>query len=244
MIDIHTHILPGIDDGAENIYMAQEMLAMLRDSGVDQIFLTPHFNPEKASVESFLDRRANAWAALKAILSEQEAAQIRLGAEVHCCPRLLSLNLKEVTLGNSDYLLLELPARGYPAHLIQFVEELLGNGIIPILAHVERYGYFRESSELLKELIDLGALAQVSAAVLSGRKDKNFAAACLAHNLAQIVASDAHNVTARRPRMELVKRLPGETRRLHEVFSHAVWDNELPPYVRTSVVKKGVFGYR
>lgn len=241
MIDIHCHILPGVDDGAKDLSESRAMLAAQRACGVDRLFLTPHFYPEACTLDDFLTAREKAWAQLANL---EELPRIRPGAEVRYCRQLLELDLGKVTLGDSDYLLLELPGRHYPSFAVQIVEQLQGDGFIPILAHVERCAYFREDPELLKRLVDLGALAQVSAAALFDRKDKNFARACLEHNLAQIVASDAHNMTGRKPCMDALNRLPEEICQLHEVFSDAVWNNELTPYIRATAVKKTFLGYR
>lgn len=244
MIDLHCHILPGMDDGAKDISEAKSMLAMQHASGVEGLYLTPHFYPEDKSIETFLADRERAWESLCTALVPQEKTQIRLGAEVRYCEQLLSLDLRKLTLGDGDYLLLELPGRRYPAYLTRYIDELLGKGIIPILAHVERCAYFREDPRLLKRLIDLGALAQVSAQTLFDRQDKNFSIACLQHGLAQIVASDAHNSTDRKPCLEQLRKLPDELRRLHDSVTSAVWDNELPPYIRATTIKKTFFGYR
>lgn len=244
MIDLHCHILPGMDDGAKDLSEAGKMLSMQRASGVDGVFLTPHFDPEEKSIETFLTERQRAWEALQTLDVSQETLQIRLGAEVRYCEQLLSLDLRNLTLGGSDYLLLELPGLRYPAYLSRFVEELLGNGLIPIFAHVERCAYFRQEPELLKQLIDPGALAQVSAQALFSKRDHSFSVSCLRHGLAQIVASDAHDTTLRKPCMEEIRKLPEDLQQLHNSVAAAVWDNELPPYIRTTPVKKTFFGYR
>jgi protein-tyrosine phosphatase len=244
MIDLHCHILPGIDDGAKDTAQAREMLAMQQASGVDAMYLTPHFYPEEKTGEEFLAERAKAWENLSASLEPREKGNIRLGAEVRYCRELLSLDLKALTLGGGDYLLLELPGLRYPAYGVQLMEQLLGMGLIPVLAHVERYAYFREEPALLKRLTDLGVLAQVSARALFDRRDRNFSLACLQQGLAQIVASDAHNETTRKPNMEILRKLPQELQQLHSAFTSAVWENEMPPYLRANNVKKTFFGYR
>lgn len=241
MIDIHCHILPGVDDGAKDLSVAQEMLAAQQAIGVDRLFATPHFYPEEMSLEEFLTARQNAWVQMDPL---NELPQIRLGAEVRYCRELLELDLRTLTLGDSDYLLLELPGRHYPSFTVQIVEELLGDGIIPVFAHVERCAYFREDPQLLKRLVELGAMAQVSAAALIDRKDKNFARACLEHHLAQIVASDAHNMTGRKPCMDILDDIPEELRQIHEICTEAIWNHELPPYLRATAVKKTFLGYR
>ena len=240
MIDLHCHILPGIDDGARDVAEAAGMLTMERNSGVDALILTPHFDSEKVTMEDFLAQREAAWNSMAAIAEEK----IRLGAEVRYREDLLSLDLRKLTMGQTDYLLLELPSLRYPAYAVRLVEELLGQGLLPIIAHVERCAYFREEPRLLKRLVDLGAVAQVSAAALFDKRDRVFSQACLRHHLAQIVVSDAHGTTERKPNMELLRKLPPELQQLHDAFTEAVWDNELPPYIRASFPKKTLFGYR
>lgn len=244
MIDIHCHILPGIDDGAKDAAEAGAMLAKQRAAGVDAMYLTPHFYPEIQPLGTFLAEREKAWEDFSRMLESQERSGIRLGAEVRYCRELLSMDLRKVTLGKSDYLLLELPGHRYPAYMVQAMEQFLEKGLIPILAHVERYACFREEPELLKQLVDLGVLAQVSATALFDRRDRNFSQACLDHGLAQIVASDAHNTAGRSPSMELLRKLPEELQKLHAAFSGSVWENELPPYIRATNIKKTFFGYR
>lgn len=244
MIDIHCHILPDIDDGAQSVSEATAMLDIHATVGVEGVYLTPHYYPDEKPLEGFLAERENSWATLSANLKQKARPELRLGAEVRYSRELLSLDLRSLTLGQSDYLLLELPGSRYPAYTVQIVEDLLGKGLIPILAHVERCAYFREEPELLKRLIDLGALAQVSAMALFDKRDRNFSQACLRHGLAQIVASDAHSATDRKPCMELLRKLPQELQQLHNAFTVAIWENELPPYIRAATVKKTFFGYR
>ena len=244
MVDLHTHILPGIDDGARDLQEALSMLAMEQATGVSRIFLTPHFNPEKTSTEAFLSAREDAWLRLTAALDPGTAPQLRLGAEVRFCPQLLDMDLKPLTLGSSDYLLLEPAGQTCPPNLLQITDRFLRRGIVPVFAHVERYAFFRQNPSLLKRLTDLGALAQVTAGALFDRQDQRFSQACLQHNLAQLVASDAHRTVGRKPCMDLVNNLPEPVRQLHRAFSEAVWDNEVAPYVSASVTKKTFFGYR
>lgn len=244
MIDLHCHILPGIDDGAQDVREALAMIAMHCSSNVDAMYLTPHFDPEEKSIDCFLAERESSWARLASNLGSQKLVDLRLGAEVRYCEQLLSLDLRRVTLGESGYLLLELPGLRYPAYTVQLLEKLMGQGLIPVLAHVDRCTYFREEPELLRRLVDLGALAQVSASALFDKRDRGFSLACLRHHLAQIVASDAHSITDRKPCMELMLKLPEELRQLHDAFTEAIWENDLPPYIRASTPKKTFFGYR
>lgn len=244
MIDIHTHILPGMDDGARDLQEALSLLAMQWASGVDRMYLTPHFHPDRTDPAAFLSAREQAWRILSSALDPDSAANIRLGAEVRFCPQLLHLDLRQFTLGDSDYLLLELAGQSSPPYLLQTLQMLLEQGIIPVLAHVERYRFFRQEPTLLKQLADLGVLAQVSAGALFDRSDRHFSQACLQHRLAQLVASDTHRTTGRSPCMELLKMLPEEMQQLHHACAEAIWSNEMPPYIHAGTIKKTFIGYR
>ena len=243
MIDIHTHILPQIDDGAGSVEEARAMVFLQRQQGVRRMFLTPHFYPDRMGLEDFLQHRRRAWETLARSLGEDSQIQIRLGAEVHFSPNILFMDLRQLCLGSSDYLLLELSSHQYPAYIEEVVMELLNSGITPILAHIERYPYFRKDPQLLKKLIDLSCIGQVSVNALIDRHDRNFAKACFNHDLAQIAASDAHNMAERKPCMEKLTRLSDFVQGKSGVFTHAVWENELPPATRPTEVKKGILGY-
>ena len=155
MTDIHTHILPGVDDGAKNGEEALAMLRLQRESGVERMYLTPHFYPRHQEFEEFLEKRAAARETLRALTVGKDIPEMRLGAEVHYSPDILEMDLRQLTLGDSDFLLLEMPHMIYPAYGEQVVSRILEDGITPILAHVERFPYFRKDPALLKRLIDL-----------------------------------------------------------------------------------------
>lgn len=242
MTDIHTHILPGVDDGAETGEASLAMLRLQRQSGVERLYLTPHFYPRRQEFEEFLEKRAAAWETLRTLTAGADIPEMRLGAEVHYSPDILEMDLRRLTLGDTDFLLLEMPHMIYPAYGERVVSRLLEEGITPILAHVERFPYFRKDPALLKQLIDLGALGQVSADALHLKLDKGFAKACLGCGLAQLVGSDAHNMDDRRPCMEEVGKLPEQMVRQIEIFSECIWENEVPPMVRTALPKKNFFG--
>ena len=242
IIDIHTHILPGVDDGAAALEESLEMLRLQRQAGVERLYLTPHFYPRHQDFSEFLEKREEAWDQLRAAAAGEGWPELRLGAEVHYSPDILEMDLRRLTLGDSDFLLLELPHQRYPAYGEAVVLRMQEEGITPILAHVERFPYFRKDPALLKRLVDLGALGQVSADALGMKMDKGFARACLGCGLAQLVGSDAHNTEDRRPCMGKVLDLPEHLQKEIEVFADAVWENEVPPMLRTTLPKKNLFG--
>lgn len=239
MVDIHTHILPGIDDGAEDIAQTKRLLEMQVKNGVKQIFLTPHFDCQALSVSEFLEKRRRSFDKIRQAYPGGLPAQLKLGAEVRYSPSLINLDLRALTLGESDYLLLELPFDHYPMHLEKLVSAMEMSGLIAIFAHVERYVYFRKKPELLQNLICRGCLGQVNIRSLSDAADHGFAKACLMHDLAQFVASDTHNTQTRPPCMEELRNTFTKSDRAYfNRFAQAVWKNEDVPCFSCSNIKK------
>lgn len=245
MLDLHTHILPAIDDGSQNVETSLQMLRLEREHGVKRIFLTPHYDPYAMDVDTFLELRKKSYELLLDSLGDEEWPELRLGAEVKYSPELLDMSPEKLTLGGTDYLLLELSFHHYPAHLDRVVGELDGMGITPILAHIERYAYFRKDPSLLISAMNNGALAQINVEPLTDKNDKGFASACIDHSLAHFIGSDAHNLTGRKPCMDELKQSVNE-KQLERLmmYSDMVWNNEAPPHIRPSAVKKGLFRYK
>jgi protein-tyrosine phosphatase len=149
--------------------------------------------------------------------------------------------LSQLTLGGSEYLLLELSDQRLPAHLYQIADQLLMMGITPVLAHVERCTYFREEPERLLKLAEFGVLTQVSAAALQDKKDRGFAKACLQNGLAQVIASDAHNLADRAPCLSGV---PEQLMAQAERMARTIWKHQMAPDVACGPIRKTLFGYK
>ena len=244
LTDLHTHILPGVDDGAEDLEKALQMLCVQKESGVDRVALTPHFYPLQEEMEDFLEKRRQAYDLLKTQWDEQTMPQLRLGAEVHYSPRLAELNLQKLTLENTNYLLLELSDTVFPALIEQVLQRMLDQGITPVLAHVERCAYFAAKPERLLRLVEMGALAQISLRVLHNKRVCKFAEICLQKNVAQILASDIHGVGEDKSALgELVSDLDEEMVEKAEAFARAVWDNTQLPDIKPIPIRKKLFGY-
>ena len=243
--DIHTHILPGIDDGAQDLPLACRMLELEKSSGVDRVIMTPHYYPQEEDTSAFLRRREEAIRQLQEAYLPEKMPEIRWGAEVRYCEFLGEMDIEQLTLAGSRYLLLELPGGNQPRRLTQTVDHLLSQDITPVFAHVERCIYFRNTPRLLAELVQMGALAQVSAHAISEKWDKRFAMACIENGLAQIIASDAHNLDSRQPDLaQAVENLPKEKAEAAERFARCLWDNETPPPFSIHSIAKGLLGYR
>ena len=244
LTDLHTHILPGVDDGAKDLESSIEILLAQKASGVERVALTPHFYPLREELDAFLEKRQKAFEVLRLACNAETMPQLRLGAEVHYSTSLAEMDLRRLTLGQSNYLLLELPDTVVPAHIEQILEIMLEQGIIPILAHVERCCYFREDPARLVRLIEKGALAQISALALARTKSDKFADICLRNHVAQIIASDVHGVGKGISCLgDFVKRIDNERVVQAESFARAVWDGVELPAFSPMPIKKKLFGY-
>ena len=200
MTDLHTHILPGMDDGAKSPEDALCLLNMELQNGVEQVALTSHFSCDQETPEEFLQRREAAFSRLLAVAPAQ--LRLKRGCEVYYSPAMLQIEPERLCLEGTGFLLLELPLLSRPAYLDVLLQQLQLRGIVPLIAHVERYAYVRRNPRLLAEWISMGALIQINAqSVLSGDR---FVRKLLKWGLVQVVASDAHHADRRTPYMSEV----------------------------------------
>ena len=143
MTDLHTHILPRMDDGAPDTAASLAMLRMEAAQGVTGVALTPHFHRDRESIEQFLARRQAAWEHLSAAMEKttEPFPDLVLGAEVAWMPNMNHWDdLEALCLGSSRYLLLELPFTLWNNSMIDQLYSLAAqSGVTPVLAHLERY---------------------------------------------------------------------------------------------------------
>lgn len=206
MTDLHTHILPGMDDGAPDADASLALLRMEAAQGVDTVALTPHFYRDRESAERFLARRARAVEqlrrAIEALPEPERAALPRLipGAETAWAPGLASEPLlPQLCLGESRNLLLELPAAPWTRQMLRELYELPGRtGLTPVFAHLERY-LPGQDPRLVGELLELGFPVQLSAAPLLRPLRRGALLRMIRSGSAQLLASDAHNAASRPP---------------------------------------------
>lgn len=206
MIDLHTHILPGVDDGAKTVEQSIKMLLAEFAQGVDTVVLTPHYYPDREPLERFLSRREVAWANLQeAILAlEQETfrclPKLVLGAEVAYIPGLHTMEgLQALCIGNTRNMLLELPFYSWDTQTVRGIYDFLGRaGVTPILAHIERY-FACQSRKFLDEILELGLPVQVGSQTITSRFSVAFK--LLKQGRAHIIASDCHDLQHRCPNL-------------------------------------------
>ncbi len=194
MTDLHTHILPGMDDGPKEPDTARQLLEQELRQGVKRIALTSHYNPEGETVDAFLRRREAAFRALMEVCPPGLA--LKPGCEVYFSPALLAIEAERLCLEGTNLLLLELPVLQKPAFLQEVLTGLLDRGITPLIAHAERYQYVRHDPGILAQWKELGALIQLSSGAMA---NDPLARKLIKWGLADVLASDAHSPKHRPP---------------------------------------------
>ena len=205
MIDLHTHILPCVDDGAFNQEESLQMARMAVRSGVTAMVATPHCN--------LPDDRHGLWSTAVTVATEtmriilqQENIPLQLycGMEIYGTPD-TPRRLKEGklhTLNHSRYPLIEFPFYDYAEEATDMLEMLLRMGYRPIVAHPERYVYVQELPQLLNIWTDMGCLLQLNRGSLLGRfgqRAESLSYGLIERGFATCIASDAHASTVRAP---------------------------------------------
>lgn len=204
MIDIHSHILPGVDDGASDLSVALRMLEQAYEAGTHCMVMTPHCNvPGYFRNFNDEDRLRKKMIEFENIVKE-EGIPIQLihGMEVYGSTRTRDY-LKEgrlITLNNSRYLLIEFPFQGDADYVTDILEDVLMEGYIPVVAHPERYAYVQEEIGVLDRWIRMGCVTQVNKGSILGRFGsvvEGCAWFLLEHGMVAAVASDAHHYKMR-----------------------------------------------
>lgn len=205
-IDIHTHILPGIDDGAKDWDTCLGMLLKSAECGVQKIIATPHYFPWK-STQSPEAIKEMCMAAQKKLLKKHGIAMdIYCGNEIYYSVDAIQ-KLREgkiLTLAGSRYILVEFELRTSYQVFCRAVKEFRDAGYIPIIAHMERYECLRQSSKM-KEIKDMGALFQMNVEAFQAGlfdRDSRWSKKCLLEQQVDFLASDMHSLHRRAPMTE------------------------------------------
>jgi protein-tyrosine phosphatase len=206
MIDIHCHILPGIDDGAKDMDEALALINLAVEDGVTQIVVTPHlhfgrfYNYLSVIQSSFIDLQ-QAVDEAKIQIELAYAAEVRLDSEI-----LSLLANQQLPLygryNNQEFMLLEFPHSHIPAGSDILVKHLLKKNITPVIAHPERNRDLLKSPDKIKPFVRLGCWFQVTASSITGHFGEECQALALSYieqGFIHIVASDAHNLKRRPP---------------------------------------------
>lgn len=202
-IDIHTHILPGTDDGAGDMSQAMDMVRLAYENGTRAIFLTPHYRGHRQKTDPrLLKERFDAL--LELVGRELPEMRLYLGSEIcyeQAAPEALAAK-RALSMNGSRYCLLEFLLGSLRSQVLAGVSETVRYGFIPIIAHGERYAAFRKDWSLTDEVLEMGALIQLNASSILGDHGWGTVRFCkrlLKAQKVHFIASDAHDTFHRPP---------------------------------------------
>lgn len=213
MIDLHCHILPGLDDGAQNLEEAVEMAGIAEKDGIEKIVATPHFFRNNFVYEDLGIIEEKCRELNRALEAKNIEVEILGGAEVHISHNLIveiRKNRNYLVLNRSSYMFVEFPFGHFFLGIKELFFKLMSEGIMPIIAHPERNSVFARNPSFLYELVQMGILIQANSGSFSGiygREAEEAVFRFLKLNLIHFIGSDGHNVRSLAPRLsEAVER--------------------------------------
>ena len=204
MTDLHTHILPGIDDGSKNTEMSIQMLKAELEQGIDSVALTSHFYRDLETPEKFLMKRQKAFEELNKAISDSNESfpKLYLGAEVAWVQGLADWEEAEaLCYEGTRFMLVEPPFQPWTSVFVREMIELQSRrNITPVIAHIDRY-YNSQTKESLKAILDMDFPVQISSSAFLDFWSKGTALKYIREGKAQFLISDCHNMTSRRPNL-------------------------------------------
>lgn len=211
MIDFHSHFLPKIDDGSQSSETSIQMLEASREYGVETMVATPHFYINKQNADRFLEKRQASYEALKKHIKEQNAdvPNIILGAEVYYFRGISHYDmLDKLKIGDTDCILIEMPFDKWNSKVLDEISELKDMGLIPVIAHIDRYLGFQSGTDNIDRLVSMDIPIQMNADFVNSFFTKGKAARLVNDGVVRVLGSDCHNMDKRKPNLgECVKTL-------------------------------------
>lgn len=244
MVDFHTHILFDIDDGAKSLEDSLQLLNLQANQGVKSVVLTPHFYPRLNVLKEYVMKRNEHMLILENAITKLDLdIKILKGSEVYFSNDLLDLDLRDLVIENTDYILIEFSSKMMTNTLISQLQGIISKGYIPILAHIERYPFFVDNSQLLVDLIEVGVLTQVNAKTFLDKQHHKWLKAAVKHNLVHLIASDTHSMDKRPPNLkkgldEVESRFGSEFKEYLLTNARKMLDNEIIEVYQPSKINK------
>lgn len=205
LFDFHSHILPGIDDGSPDVETSLQMLQLSYAQGVTDVVATPHFDANEDSIESFLARRDAAEAALRqAMEGKDNMPDLHIGAEVFYFPGISDCDiLSSLAINNKKHILIELPSAPWSEQIFDELEGILyKQALIPIIAHVERYGTPWKMRKIWKRLREEPFFIQCNSEFFLEKGSRKQAMKRLQKGEIHLLGSDCHDLELRRPNIQ------------------------------------------
>lgn len=204
LIDFHSHILPGIDDGSGSVKESLAMLKREAEQGIRHVVATPHFYPRYDTPERFLSRRREAELRLReAMEAHPGLPRLSIGAEVHYFPGISESDiLAELTIDQKPCILIEMPQTTWNHAMYRELEGIrVKQGLTPIVAHMDRYIRPFRTQRIPERLEELPVLVQANAEFFLEKSTARMALRLLREDKIQLLGSDCHNLDSRAPNL-------------------------------------------
>ena len=204
MVDFHSHILPGMDDGSKSEKESIDMLGEYSDRITD-VFLTPHFYPDRESPNEFLKRREKSAEVLRNAIEGKNVPVLHLGAEVGYYEGIHnSEEMEKLVISGSRLLLVEMPFRDWNLRMVDELIELNRRfGIRPVMAHIDRYNFGQgPNKKAFKHFLDNRGLVQVNAEAVMSMLSRMKVVSMIRKGEIHFIGSDAHNMLMRKPNLD------------------------------------------
>lgn len=205
MTDMHIHILPETDDGAKDIKVAVAMLEIAVEDGINTLVTTTHYHPGKCELDqSEVKERTDKFLEIAKQLYPE--FNIYAGREVYYNSDVAdSIRQRNLTINNTRYVLVEFDFGSSAQTIMNGLRNIINDGMIPIIAHIERYMSICEDYDFATDIKEMGAYIQINASSITGDEGadaKRFARKLLKEELVDVIATDAHSAGHRAPRMK------------------------------------------
>ena len=232
MVDIHSHILPGIDDGSESVEMSIQMLRDSMAQGVDTVISTSHcYLREESDIDAFLGKRQKSYDILTQAVQKEKnpLPKIRLGAEVRIENDVSRFkNLEKLCIEGTNYILIEMSYSKWHQSVYDALYSMTLKNMRPVMAHIERF--FANEKEF-ENLRDIDLAYQINADSFLNPADRKAVAYLLRRGMANVIGSDMHNTTVRVQRLKaayekIEKDFGSECARYFEQNSYSIPNNE------------------
>lgn len=211
VIDFHSHILPGVDDGSRSLEQSLAMLQMEAAQGVRRVVATPHFYAQHDKPEKFLRKREEAERRIRQLISEHSGLpELSVGAEVYYFNGISHSDvLSELTIDKKRFILIEMPMPPWSDRIYKDLENIyIKQNLIPVVAHIDRYIAPFHTHHIPEKLENLPVVIQANASFFLEKATRRMAFRMLRQGKIHLLGSDCHDLTERKPNLgEAVKLL-------------------------------------
>ncbi len=213
VVDFHCHILPGIDDGSSSVEESVVMLQQEASHGIEHVIATPHFYAHRDNLSMFIENRERSEQLLRETMAKHSGLpQLGVGAEVYFFTGISeSREISSLAISSTNCIMVEMPQPPWTEAMYRELEQLhTKRGLIPIIAHIDRYITRFRTFGINEKLAELPVFVQANAEFFLHRQTKSIALRMLRNGKIHLLGSDCHNLHSRSPNLSEAAKLIGE----------------------------------